>query len=135
LPNSGNQSIIRTIELSGNQVSHPDSLLGYGIPDFVKALRHVNLDKRDTYKSTALYPNPFTDRFTVSIYTATLQEFDAYLISSLGVVVREMHQKAERAGVIDISFSDLTGLPNGNYVLRMVGKDLMLNLKVIKINH
>ena len=38
-PGWSNAEVIRAVELSSSHAAHPDSLLGYGIPDFVKALR------------------------------------------------------------------------------------------------
>ena len=135
LPTWSSTSIMRAIELSGSQVSKPDSLLGYGIPDFVKALHQMNVNESPVEPAVNVHPNPFNQGFSISFYARNIQEFDIFLLNDLGVVVYSGHKKAERRGENQFSFPDLTHLPVGNYILRMIGNDLILNSKVIKINN
>jgi hypothetical protein len=44
-------------------------------------------------------------------------------------------RKQARAGDNNMYLSDMSFLPEGNYIVKMVGKDLLLNYKVIKINN
>ncbi len=134
-PTWSNLSITRAIELSGNQVSHPDSLLGYGIPDFIKAMQHVNIDKKEIVPAPNIYPNPFATTFTLSLNAKTAQKIDLYLIDNLGLVAFYMHTKTEGAGDYKITVPDLSSLPNGNYLIKVVGQDLLLNKMIIKCNN
>jgi subtilisin family serine protease len=134
-PSWSSQLITRSIELSGNQVSNPDSLLGYGIPDFIKALQHVGVDKKEVENLLQVYPNPFTNGFTVSFNSGTPQEYYAVLYNNLGQAVYSIQGKADRAGGHEMVIPDMAFLPNGNYILKVVGKNFLLTSKVIKINN
>ena len=134
LPASSNQSILRAIELSGNHVTHPDSLLGYGIPDFVKALHHMNVDNRGVENLAKVYPNPFSGEFSVSFNATKDQEITILLVNNLGMIVSAIKRTA-RAGANEVTFPDLKSLPDGNYVLQIIGNDLLLNSKTIKVTN
>ena len=56
------------IEQSGHQYSKPDSLLGYGIPDFGKADKYLkvnSLNNQISEQSWFVSPNPFNDYLLV----------------------------------------------------------------------
>ncbi len=63
LPELNNMEIIDLIQKSSNQFSAPDSLLGYGIPNFEKAYLSIKGDQ-DTisdFEIISFYPNPVED--------------------------------------------------------------------------
>jgi serine protease AprX len=134
-PTWNNTSISRAIELSGNQAANPDSLLGYGIPDFIKALQHVNVAGKVKESSAAVFPNPFAGGFSISFHAQAVQEVNVYLVNNLGMPVYSLQKRMTKVGENLISFPDLTFLPDGNYILRLVGNGLLMNSKVIKINN
>ncbi|MEI7726958.1 MAG: S8 family serine peptidase, partial [Bacteroidota bacterium] len=109
--------ITRSIELSSNQVSKPDSLLGYGIPDFIKALQHLNVDQKEMKNVLHVYPNPFTDGFRVSFNAGSAQDYNATLYNNMGLAVYSVHNKSDRAGYHEFVIPDMAFLPNGNYIL------------------
>jgi serine protease AprX len=56
------------IEQSGSQFSTPDSLLGYGIPDFEKADQYLKANytnKLDLDRNWMVFPNPFSDEIVL----------------------------------------------------------------------
>lgn len=61
-PNRTNQEIIQIVRECSDQFSTPDSLYGYGLPDFTKALGIViSLPENKGFEPTVwLYPNPFS---------------------------------------------------------------------------
>jgi len=60
--NHNNQEIIHAIESSANQFTYPDSLLGYGIPNFLYAINLLGgIDIPGTeQKEIQIFPNPFS---------------------------------------------------------------------------
>lgn len=62
-PNKTAQEIIQAIRESGHQFANPDTLLGYGIPDFCSPF--VGLLSLDA-DQLQLYPNPSENVFTIS---------------------------------------------------------------------
>ncbi|MFM7078570.1 MAG: S8/S53 family peptidase [Bacteroidota bacterium] len=118
-PNATSQAIIGAIRQSGTISSNPDSLLGYGIPDFVVAcmmLSGLNPELADNNGSLIIDGNPFQDALTISYFTSS---------SEMGVI--ELHDISGRLVWSDKkSFAPLssnkttiqtTGLAKGVYVI------------------
>jgi subtilisin family serine protease len=58
----------KAIEQSANQYNSPDSLLGYGIPDFEKADKYLKLNSSKEIKIESgwmVTPNPFNDKLVL----------------------------------------------------------------------
>ncbi len=81
-----------------------------GSPSAVKDLHYSSL-------TTTAYPNPFTDRTTISLPAATTEPVIAQLYNSLGVKVLEQHYPA---GASSVSLSR-AGLPAGVYHYNIQG--------------
>ena len=70
--------IRRMVEQSGSQSGSPDTLLGYGIPDFFMILGNGEVPLIPA-GAIQTYPNPFTDRLTLLIRPETDSRFSATL--------------------------------------------------------
>jgi len=64
-PNKTNKEIIEYILKSSSQFNNPDSLTGYGLPDFEKAYM-LGAEKLKSSK-LKVYPNPFKDSFFIKL--------------------------------------------------------------------
>ena len=63
-PNVNHMQIIQAIKESASQYTHPDSLMGWGIPNFAAAyalLSGVNIPHFDNGNSINIFPSPFSD--------------------------------------------------------------------------
>lgn len=124
-PEFTNMEIIKAVEKSSTIYNHPDSRIGYGIPDFKKAFDDLN--QQQILKNAAnilgnnfikIYPNPFKNNFTLLIkpqHTATgiFKLFDAAgrLYFSQQIPLQQ--------GVIQlINFDKIQSLQNGMYILK-----------------
>jgi subtilisin family serine protease len=132
-PGWNSRSIARAIELSGNQASNPDSLLGYGIPDFIKALNQVGIDKKLVPSRLNVFPNPFSDGMTLSFKSKNEQHYDLHLIDNLGQVRYSLRKQQARAGENKISLSGLQAIPPGSYILKVTGEQLFMSHHVVKV--
>ena len=126
---------MRAIELSGSQIAHQDSLLGYGIPDFIKALKTVSLPESENLKPVYIYPNPFSDEFSVKFYSPYKQEIDLFIYDQVGRNICKRTKQITEAGSNDLHISNLSNLKTGDYILKIIGKDFITNIKMIKINN
>ena len=83
LPQLTNMQIIDLIEKSSNHYDHPDSLTGFGIPDF--ALAFINQHPKKIEKIIHILPNPFKNSINIIFFyngNATIFEFEIYNINS-----------------------------------------------------
>ena len=126
---------MRAIELSGSQIAHQDSLLGYGIPDFIKALKIVSLPENEKLQPVYIYPNPFSDAFSVKFYSPCKQEIDLFIYDQVGSIECKITKQVAEAGSNNLHFSNLSFLKTGTYILNLVSKDIITNVKIIKINN
>ena len=115
-----NIGLLRLIEASSSQYHSPDSLLGYGIPNFKKAYltMHDLSDTNIDLSITGIYPNPVSDQqFQVLLYSKSPQEVSINLLNLQGQV---MHQQAlqleDGDNLIHIKTNDI---PNGAYLLEI----------------
>lgn len=67
-PELTNMDIIRILKETSSQAQAPDNFLGYGIPDFEKALEYeavTSIEENGTLASLEIFPNPFNTTFSV----------------------------------------------------------------------
>jgi serine protease AprX len=107
------------IEKSASQYSHPDSLLGYGIPDYAKALQILSTGIK-TSTHLQVYPNPFTNYFTVSLASNSYGNIYLSLISVSGQVVQNTRKTIQQNEANFIKIDNLTNLTPGMYILKIV---------------
>lgn len=120
------------IEKSSHLYQTPDSLLGYGIPDFKIAdqiLKLSRVGKNNLQPEWSIFPNPFSEylllfgpadksnaNFLFEFYNA-----DGRILKSLSVKPQPV-----------ISVTDLNGLPNGIIFLKVNSGDLVSSFKLLK---
>jgi hypothetical protein len=113
------------IEQSANQYSKPDSLLGYGIPDFEKAdnFLKINTSFKLIPKATwAVSPNPFTDDITIRNLSPVSGDNCLIMIYNMkGVILWQSKFNVSETIVL----TSLSDLPNGILILtiRYGGKE------------
>ena len=126
--------LIKTaIEQSANQYSHPDSLMGYGIPDFQKADNYLKLNtsiKIIPNTSWKVSPNPFNGFLSIqNLHPETGNDFSIISIYNLtGVCLWQSKIKTAETIVLN----HLTSLPNGLLILSIRSGDKEERFKVIK---
>lgn len=75
---------------SAHQYSNPDSLMGYGLPDFKKAYELTIGGKTD--KQIKAYPNPFQDSFFINLPEVSVSS-DRVVVSLYDVVGRKLFEQ------------------------------------------
>lgn len=119
-PNASMDDIRSAIELSASQNAHPDSLLGYGIPNFYLAhiiLNNGDMPNMEDVEGFTLMPNPFIDDLYILYTSSDSQEvvLQAYDIS--GKLVFESNIEESQPGVNLIKVNQASTLGQGMYVM------------------
>lgn len=121
------------IEQSANQYNKPDSLLGYGIPDFDKADRYLKVNSTlsvNTLPEWTVYPNPFTDYLVLNASNSETSKTTTVSIYTIdGVKAR---QQSFTSGA-EIILNNLANLPNGILILRIDSGEKEERIKLLKL--
>lgn len=126
------KEIKKAIEQSASQYNEPDSLLGYGIPDFEKADKYLKINHvvYSNWKSSwAVSPNPFSDiLFARNLSTPIDQNV---LFSIYNLQGNCLWQSSFKPGETVI-LKNLANLPNGFLILSIRSGTKEERVKLIK---
>jgi subtilisin family serine protease len=126
------QQVKFAIEQSASQYNSPDSLLGYGIPDFALADKYLKLNsyQQSNPKITWIAtPNPFTGHLFIT--NPDLKEGTVYQVGIYNLQgVCLMRYSGNTSGVIFLK--NLSALPDGLLILSVNSGGKEERLKVIK---
>lgn len=120
------------IEQSAHQYSNPDSLLGYGIPDFEKADNYLKVNFANDLKAETgwtISPNPFSDFiFLRNLNPTRVENCRITIYSMQGVSLWESTFAASET----ILLKNLGNLPVGFLVLNIRSGNKLEEFKMIK---
>lgn len=120
------------IEQSSSQYLTPDSLTGYGIPDFQKAdiiLKSLDMENPPTGSKLMVWPNPFTDYVFLRNFEPNLSgNYNIQIFNLQGVSLWQKEIKAEEI----ILLKNLATLPDGLLILRIRYAEMEEQYKLIK---
>jgi len=119
-PTLTNTQILHAIEASATQFAHPDSMLGYGIPDFCLAnsslgIHEGSLADRD-YLSN-IFPNPFTGSVQIIFWSSQSQDVCVTLSDLCGRVICTEKYRAAVQSYNNWALSGLSPIPAGLYLI------------------
>ncbi len=131
-PNLPASRIREALMLSGHLYHSPDSLLGFGIPDFLKAFSllagyplHAGMITREQWK---VYPNPFTSQLHLRNSGNTEGRVRLEITGINGVVV--FRENYSHGGPVTIH--QLNSVPPGIYLLKITAEKGTEVHKIIK---
>jgi hypothetical protein len=117
-PNLNQEELRTVIEESASQYLHPDSLLGYGIPDYLQALTISNVVIQSKANFQA-YPNPFKDAITISCSQKMTGNIEIKIISISGDIVGKSSKTIIPGEGNIITLNGLSCLSPGMYILKI----------------
>lgn len=131
LSNLNNMQIIEIIKASSSQASLPDSLLGWGIPDYEMAASTLALDNQTSVNTLQLYPNPVFDKLTLGFPVTIVGEYDIAIVNLQGKAVYT--KKNIEGSNRSIQINDIGYLPSGIYFIKVSNHMLLFSGKIIKM--
>lgn len=135
-PAFSNMQIIQTIQQSSSQSSAPDSLLGYGIPDFCAANLYLSgnpLQLGDANELYAVTPNPFSDDLDFSFFSMNDQYLSVILYDVQGRQMINQLVFASGNAENHYELKELSNVAQGVYFLRVHTEDgKYFSVKVVK---
>jgi len=127
-PNKTYKELINLILNSSSQFNSPDSLIGYGLPDYLIAAGFNRAEQ------ITVYPNPFQDSFFVKLPEVS-ETSDTFYMTIYDIVGRKLFEKAyDRSREAEpIEVSPPKSMEAGVYFLRVrYNSEFSLKLKIIK---
>ncbi|HLG02857.1 MAG TPA: S8 family serine peptidase [Bacteroidia bacterium] len=134
-PSVTNMQLLQTIQQNASRSANPDSLMGYGIPDFCRA--NQVLSGAPVYSATEdqlflLSPNPFFQSLQFSYYSVTDQDLVIRLYDAQGRML--IDQQFEVVGKVENNFTlqELGAVAKGVYFLELKSETGVLVRMVVK---
>lgn len=137
-PTANILDLIYAIQASASQALSPDSVYGYGIPNFCKAdsilsfVLSVNNLNGTNENLLTVYPNPFNSNFVIEFYAAKKETVLIELYDVAGRKITSQEQNVNANTNNKFSFSDISTLSKGVYTLRLISSDKTYFSKIIK---
>jgi subtilisin family serine protease len=131
-PQLTNMEVISYLKKSASQATNPDSLVGYGIPDFSKAAALAENDIKHAQEICRIWPNPASDN-TLTLWinprfkneAVSIQFFDA----SGKLIDRQTIAKASVENTLRLNKL----YTRGTYVARVTSSGIKWTGKVVKL--
>ena len=132
-PDKTNMDIIRAIKQYASQYFNPDTIKGYGVPDFRQSFYALNPDLFEYKDKLICSPNPFTNNIELQfekIPEGKIQ-FSVFDIYGRKVIDKQIYVNSEIPNII--STNDLFSLAKGFYVIQLLSDSKKLKTTIIKI--
>ncbi|MEI8005373.1 MAG: S8 family serine peptidase [Bacteroidota bacterium] len=130
-PSVSNFDLYQAMQRSASQYANPDSLLGYGIPNFSNAIIILKVDK-PALPVTSVFPNPFTGQLSVKFFCTREEPVDIVLLDQTARPVLKRTTSGMQGENNFVLFS-LSGLSPGIYFLKISGDDFTDTRKIVKL--
>lgn len=133
-PTKNYLQIIDGVQQSASQYSNPDSLKGYGIPNFNLAnllISGIKVNDKTSYGLKNVFPNPFSNQLEFIYNSPENQDLQVQLVDLSGRIVFDATQKVygRNFNLIQLESS---AIAKGFYTLRVNGNQGKFEKKVVK---
>lgn len=136
-PTATNMQVLDAVMRSASQYAFPDTIKGFGIPNFciadsiLNAMVGVSVIDNSTDFQLSVFPNPFDNSFTVSIFSDKKETIQLELFDVAGrrIIRQEKKLMPERNL---FSIDDVSTLNKGIYLLKISSSGKIINKKIIK---
>jgi hypothetical protein len=135
-PTFTNMQILDVVRQSSTLAAAPDSLLGYGLPDFCAANLYLSGNPLQIGDEDELYsvsPNPFSDNLDFSFFSMADQNLEVILYDVEGRQLVNQLVFASANAENHYKLSELTAVSSGIYFLRVKTEEgKYFTVKVVK---
>jgi serine protease AprX len=136
-PEAGAMDILKAIQESSDRYSEPDTLYGYGIPDFFLAFNMMKnkLLHRDTANPCTAFPNPFSSVIYLRLNEneGEILEINITLYDLTGRMVYSALRHTGENEYFIKACSGLSSLPKGMYLMNVKSKQWQYTTQLLKL--
>lgn len=133
-PDFSNYEIMDVIELASSMYDDPDSLYGYGIPDYFAALQYLSIDEKENPIDQFIkaFPNPFVDQLKIEVFIHDKQDIKIELFDMNRKLIIDRTKKSNKIGCTSFYIPNLENLSPGLYFIRAITDKTTVTRKIIK---
>lgn len=133
-PDKTNYEIKSAIEQSASQYTTPDSLLGYGIPNFEKAyffLSGIVINDMNEV-DYVVYPNPLHDELNIDFFVPNIYTLQLSILNIVGEKI--FFEDLSNSGIkASIKMNGLNKLESGVYIMKLNLNGVIHQKKLVKL--
>lgn len=130
-PELNNMQIIDLLKASGSQASHPDSFLGWGIPDYQSAASTLSVLHPSKENALIVYPNPVVDKLSLEFPFSIQGKVSIEIVNMQG---RTVYSTQRNEGSIrNLQINALGYLPSGMYWVKISDRSMIFSGKIMKL--
>ena len=134
-PQATNMEIFSAIRESSHKFIDPDTIYGYGIPDFNLAdiickAKYNNIS--DDFYSLNIFPNPFKGSINIMFYSSSVQTVNITFYDATGRIIKG-EEYYVNDGYNEIIIDNMFYLSSGIYFLSVQSENSLLIHKLIKL--
>lgn len=126
-----NQQVMDAIKATGSQASAPDSLLGWGIPNFKDVTTSAPDIKINEVKKLSAFPNPIINKVTLGFAEAISGNYKIEIFSIQGKSVYS--RQGTDTSLRSLQINDIENLPSGIYFINVLNNSVNYSCRIIKI--
>lgn len=131
-----NLEILDLIKSSSHQYLEPDSILGYGIPNFQLAYDELNqgqsVRKFSNDQLLQVYPSVFNEQLNLKFFALDNNEINVEIFSINGDKQFTRSFPVDSNKINNININSLSHFPKGIYIIRLISKSDSFSRKIIK---
>ncbi len=128
-----NIEIIEMIKQSSSQYQNPDTLIGYGLPNFANALSQIGADlPYSSIRIKRIYPNPFLDKISLLFIQIAPKDIFLELYNIQGKMIMQKRYVNLPGGEFKLTIDNLGNLSQGIYIIKVLSGEYCYVKKLVK---
>ena len=128
-----NIEIIEMIKQSSSQYQNPDTLIGYGLPNFANALSRIGADlPYSSIRIKGIYPNPFLDKISLLFIQIAPKDIFLELYNIQGKMIMQKRYINLPSGEFELTIDNLGNLSQGIYIIKVLSGEYCHVKKLVK---
>lgn len=131
-PKLSNMEVVEYLKMSASQSNAPDTLVGYGIPNFTRAYNQARVIEGEIEDRFVVFPNPVTNKRLIYLYSEKEDNADMATLAFYDLKGSQVSSKdidlSGKNGMLEV---DVTFLTPGTYILNYITDTEKQKIKLV----
>jgi hypothetical protein len=118
--------------MTANQANEPDTLIGYGIPNFVRAYNQARINEGEIEDKFVVFPNPVNNKRIIYLYPQQINDDNFVNLAFYDLKGSQLSSKQiELSGKNEMLEIDVSFLTPGTYILNYFSSSEKQKIKLV----